>query len=502
MKNIYYHMGVGVLTLATMILPCGCGTKTQTNSAKESKAEDKFFVAVASGDPNELLGLFHADLREKVDAAVIESWMKVFNETHGSYEGLSWSDFKTGVNLGAAGKEQIAEGTFNFKRGSTKAKFTYLNDQLVGFDVTQPDAVWNQIFPGIEPEAYSDLNQRFLSALFSGDYDEVRADTFFADDDEILGSLKKLSQDCQQELGKLKSATLLHRQWLPTDKATDWRLTSIYRCEAEKGTQNMLVGMGLKGMKGLITSVSLSARKDFPIEDDEGSQEAIAAVEPLLTAIGASNSSAIETALAGLKSAGAIDGPVAIALAETMKADGGDFQSISDLKAIRRFNPQTQYRVVSSKLVFKSKSFDLDLYLNEQTKQSPSDQLVGIVCEQFKSVDWGKNLVLDSYQQRGEELLKAFQENSKTAWEMLHPNLQAAVSLKDIEAANDQAKELGALKTVAFKRHELGADGSGFLTIDLFYEVAYESDKEPRVAEVRFVFPETEGQILGFKRGF
>ena len=495
-------MVVGLLSLATTLLACGCDVGTQSGPSKESKAEDKFFVAVESGDPNELLGLFHPDLRNQVDAAVIDSWMKVLNETYGSYEGLSWADFKTGVNLGGDGKEQTAEGTFNFKRKSVKAKFTYLNSQLIGFDVKHPAAIWNQVFPRIKPDAYSELNQRMLKSLFSGDYDQVRRDTFFADDDEVLGNLKKLSKDVQQTLGELKSAKLLHSQWLPTDKASDWRLTSVYRCEAEKDFQNMLVGIGMKGMKGMVTTVSVSARKDFPIEDAKLRQEAIAAVEPLLKAMGVSNSSAIETALADLESNESIDGPAVVALSETMKASGGKFQSISDQTVIRRYYPLNQNTVVGVKLAFDSGAYDLNLYLSDKTNQSKVGPLVQIECEQLKSNDWGKNLALDFYQQQGAELLKNLHESPKDAREMMHPNLQDVISVAEIETDNVRAKEVGALKSVAFKRHELGTDGRGFLEVLLFYDVTYESDNEARVAEVRLVFPDTKGQILGFKRGF
>ena len=60
-----------------------------------AKEQEKFFAAVYSGDPQQVLALFDPRLIEEVDEPVIAEWMNAMKETLGEPEGLKASSFNT-----------------------------------------------------------------------------------------------------------------------------------------------------------------------------------------------------------------------------------------------------------------------------------------------------------------------------------------------------------------------------------------------------------------------
>ncbi|MHC4985608.1 MAG: hypothetical protein ACYTFO_05575 [Planctomycetota bacterium] len=103
--------------------------------AAGSAKQEAFFKAVGSGDPQQVLELFHPALREQFDAPVLAEWMKAFNESLGEFKGLSSSGFSTSTKTTDAGTETESEGTVNFEKGLAQSRSVFLDGLITEFKV-------------------------------------------------------------------------------------------------------------------------------------------------------------------------------------------------------------------------------------------------------------------------------------------------------------------------------------------------------------------------------
>jgi hypothetical protein len=98
--------------------------------------QQRFFDAIASGEPREFIGLMDKSLADQVDAPVLRQWMTHVNEAVGPFQGLAKSSFSTKKNLTDAGWVTESSGDALFQNGTVQVGLTLLDDRLVGYEVT------------------------------------------------------------------------------------------------------------------------------------------------------------------------------------------------------------------------------------------------------------------------------------------------------------------------------------------------------------------------------
>ena len=98
--------------------------------------QQRFFDAIASGDPEQFIGLMDKRLADQVDAPVLRIWMTHVNEALGPFQGLAKSKFSTKKNLTDAGWVTETSGDALFENGPVQVGLTLVGDKLVGYEVS------------------------------------------------------------------------------------------------------------------------------------------------------------------------------------------------------------------------------------------------------------------------------------------------------------------------------------------------------------------------------
>jgi len=138
--------------------------------------QQRFFDAIATGDPQRFIDLMDPRLVEQVDAAVLRQWMARINETLGPFEGLAKSRFATKRNLTDAGWVTETSGDAVFRNGTVQVELTLLDDKLVGYEVTGDllkTVDWLTESPA--DEVYRERAGRLIRHLVAREADEVLA---------------------------------------------------------------------------------------------------------------------------------------------------------------------------------------------------------------------------------------------------------------------------------------------------------------------------------------
>ena len=100
-----------------------------------AKEQEKFFAAVYSGDPKQVLALFDPRLVEEVDEPVIAEWMNAMKETLGEPEGLKASSFNTNKKYEDGVVVTESSGKIRFEKGEAESKLVLHNGKIVEFNV-------------------------------------------------------------------------------------------------------------------------------------------------------------------------------------------------------------------------------------------------------------------------------------------------------------------------------------------------------------------------------
>lgn len=136
---------------------------------KGEATQEKFFRAVLSGEPQQVLDMLHPDLRRQVDEPVLASWMAAVKEHLGAFEGLAKDNFSTSSRTENGVSILESDGKVEFARGTAASKLRFVDDQVVAFHI-ESEALPRPWFTGLGDVAFYDRKARaFLDAIATAD---------------------------------------------------------------------------------------------------------------------------------------------------------------------------------------------------------------------------------------------------------------------------------------------------------------------------------------------
>jgi len=196
--------------------------------------QQRFFDAVASGEPENLIGMFHMESIKTVDPPVIKMWMEHVNSRLGAYQGLAASKFNTEKKTTTKGSVVISEGRAEFEKGQAEVKLILLNDKIASFEVTSDALKGNWVKLPLEGPFYRNRAKKFIKHLIDLEIQQAL--------DMTHKDLKKqfTVEQCRKGLqplldagGKLLEIKVIDEQFI--DGEEDKSLKIALTCKFEKG---------------------------------------------------------------------------------------------------------------------------------------------------------------------------------------------------------------------------------------------------------------------------
>jgi len=220
-----------------------------------AKEQEKFFAAVYSGDPQQVLALFDPSLVEEVDEPVIAEWMNAMKETLGEPEGLKASSFNTNKKYEDGVVVTESSGKIRFEKGEAESKLVLHNGKIVEFNVTSDKlGQWFTQLPSTQ--LYEEKGRQCLELTMAGKVDEARALMHEALQKELPPeTLREFAQSNQSEAGTVQSVTCQSREFSPDETPC---LTLIYAIQCEKKALTGKIEFTFPGLKGCLTALNIS----------------------------------------------------------------------------------------------------------------------------------------------------------------------------------------------------------------------------------------------------
>jgi hypothetical protein len=222
---------------------------------KSAELQQKFFAAVESGDPEQVLVLLKPEVRTGIDPPVLPAWMKAMKSDLGAYKGLS--GFKTSSNFTNGATRTESAATVDFEKGTAQSDLIFLDGQIAGFHVRSPQ-IPDDWFQGPDStELYRSRGREFLQDLFHGDTDAA-----FALMDSKLqkkiprDELKSKLAEAKARTGPLKSVDYESET---IDAGSGHALTVLYRIEGESAKSPAKITFEFVGFKGAMADFDLAA---------------------------------------------------------------------------------------------------------------------------------------------------------------------------------------------------------------------------------------------------
>ncbi len=142
---------------------------------KGSAQQEKFFRAVLSGEPKQLMDMFDPALRDSVDEPVLAAWMKAVKGGLGEFKALSKTNFHTSSNTVNGVEVVESKGTVNFEKGEADSEVVFRDGKIAGFFVTSDKVATDWMKdPGVEAMC-RERGEAFIRAFLGGRADEVYA---------------------------------------------------------------------------------------------------------------------------------------------------------------------------------------------------------------------------------------------------------------------------------------------------------------------------------------
>ncbi len=477
--------------LVTQGILTGCGSNPQTSS----RSYDRFFQSVQAEDEQAVLKLMHGDLQAKIDAAFLKQWVLAFHESYGDYEGMSWTNFKTNASIENGVRTTDTSGTFDLQRGSVNGEFRLINGEITSFTVDADKLDYAQIVSQVDVATYRPLTDRFVNQFFAMKLTDMRDEIRLGSDAEFEKASQVASQVIEKN-GEFKSATHLNSQWLNQADSAEMYLSAVYRCEMANSIRNLEVGLAFDGMKAYATKlkfVSMIEHSDtIANQVDEADQPLIERSELLLNAIVSGDAGEIEEVLRDNHRSLA-QAPCVVALAKTMRTDGGDLQLVEPLSRTIVFRRSDQFDGVRASLKSDDTTYDLSLLYDRE-----SAELIEISAPQLSSTAWGPQLDTDAFKAQAELFLqKLMEREAEAAYEMMDPALQQVITKQALLAGSEgQFKRLGPIKSIKFSHSATDADEGGNFELMLFFKLEHEEDTV--IGRVGYVFTELRGRLIAF----
>lgn len=211
--------------------------------------QQKFFDAIASGDPDKLIAMMDLGSTGPVDPPVLKMWMDRVNEQLGKYEGLAAGDFSTSKNLTAAGTVVESGGTANFEKGQADVRLTLLGDKIVGFKVNCDALKGNWLRLPIEGPFYRDRAKKFIKHLIDLEIDAALAMIHEKLREQFTPEKFRAGMEALvKQSGKLESITVIDEKFI--DGEEDKSLKIVFLCQFEKGRLLAYVRFDFDSVRG------------------------------------------------------------------------------------------------------------------------------------------------------------------------------------------------------------------------------------------------------------
>ncbi|MFO0946058.1 MAG: hypothetical protein U1D30_08940 [Planctomycetota bacterium] len=213
-----------------------------------SQQQEKFFQAVATGDPNAVLELCDPALRDQIDAPVLAAWMAEVHKQLGDYQGLSKANFSTQANATEHGTIVESDGTVHFQRGDATSNLEFRDNLLIKFSINS-DKIPPGWFTGpADTTLYRERGEQFIRKFFERD-PKGTADMMH----EALrrtvpdSKLQSMIDEVAGNAGSLKSIEFQDAKFNADDQQT---LFVTYRVDCEKSLLDAIVEFQFEGLKG------------------------------------------------------------------------------------------------------------------------------------------------------------------------------------------------------------------------------------------------------------
>lgn len=481
-----YHFRLAIVSvLLTMVgnFALAQDAKRTAEQIEKAKPQDKFFKAIESGKSKLLFDLLAPKLREKLDEPVIDAWIAILNKELGAYEGLSWTDFNTSVELVNGKKIQQASGMFLFEKDKVDAKFVYQDGKLINFKV-EPRTVgkgWSH--RPSTTKLYEDRAIAFLKELANGDIQATYAMTHEALQKEItLKQLQDIRTLVDEKVGRLKTWKI-ERVEVNTDKL--YSLTIFVDMKFEKAKQVGIVKFQFGQLRGHITAFNLAAEGEFA---DDKHDEATA----FFKAIGKNDHNA---AMAEIHSSiqKNVDPPVFKAWVNAIQGVLGEYKSAdNDFDYKVAYNKGNKLRTGQGKLLFEKGKADAEFrcYGGELAAFKLKTELL--------PDGWFKGPQEDPfYKDKAAGFLKSLTgQQPAAAFELMHPSLREKISVEQFQKGFGKFTAAhGAVKSIKYTGEKYDDTKGQILVVEFGTEFG---NGGKSVASVVFRFIGLKGHILAF----
>ncbi len=217
----------------------------------------RFFAAIASEDPNNLIDMMGDDLKKQVDPPVLRMWMIWVNQKLGKFTGLAASDFNTQKKMIDTGTLVETSGTANFEKGQAKVRLTLLNGKIEGYEVTS-DALKGNWLSDPKDDLYRNRAKELITYLVNCQIDQAvpmmhEAILKQISKEDMLSGMTKFAD----QFGKLKSIEIVDEEFI--DGETDKSLVIRLVCQFENGKANAFVRFDFDSARGHILAFKIPA---------------------------------------------------------------------------------------------------------------------------------------------------------------------------------------------------------------------------------------------------
>jgi hypothetical protein len=225
-----------------------------------SKHQERFFTAVASGDAQQVIALFHPALKEEVDEPVLALWMSRVRSDLGAFKGLSLTNFNTSSKFDNGASLVESKGTVEFEHGSAKSELVFRDGQLVKWLVTSDKIPADWINGPLDSKLYRQRGETFISYFLQGKPDAAFAVMHPALQKAVpLDQLKAMVERVNEGAGPMKSVTFLSDRF---DTSATPTLKIFYKIECEKDQSTAEVDFQFEGLKGGLVLFNLSVKEE------------------------------------------------------------------------------------------------------------------------------------------------------------------------------------------------------------------------------------------------
>lgn len=158
-----------ILGLVFLVLVVGFVGLLVWSHGKGESTQERFYAAVDSGDPQQVLALFDPLLVEKVDAPVLALWMKAVHDHLGRFKGLAKSKFSTSSSTENGHDRLESSGRIEFEKGEGESKLVFLDDKVIAFELRAEALPQPWFTQAPDLALYKERAQVLLRALLAGE---------------------------------------------------------------------------------------------------------------------------------------------------------------------------------------------------------------------------------------------------------------------------------------------------------------------------------------------